>query len=405
MSQLVHRTAHASASERFAIVLAIAPLQRGRFPPLCASDRHPTHLARGVFEIAPVGLDHGSEGEGGSPNRSTVRHYQKLLARPGFRAIVQAILDAVDKQADPEGTLAAIERLGRDTVNSQDEVISDASADLTLVLGCVEAFRERPTAATWECLWSLAWHSGLLKHGLPKAAIEAAKADRQFQSKFLEVAAEVAEHAIANPYRRVAARERSRGKQFREAWDSRPRLDNLWSGIDRHGIILPTDDDGVLGVVAELDLKTFMDLLVPRGDPYAIDATLLTASGYWSFARWQALVEKIRKCSPLVPIAELGEVAAYRCAPVHTGRVPVDATDSAVHRSAALTYRRSTDSGRPVPGSGGVARIPYGPGRCTRSDRSGATLEPMPPCLSAVAAFRAPRRPGSASASFLHVPA
>jgi len=212
-------------------------------------------------------------------------------SEPGFRAVVQALLDAVDTLADPEGTLAALEQLGLDTVDPQDEVVSKASGELTLILGCVETFRERPTAATWEYLWSLAWHSASLKHGLPRAAIEAAKADRQFLSKFLEVATEVIEHAIANPHRRVAARERGRSKQYREAWDSRPLLGKLWSGIDRHGIILPTDDDGVFGVIAELDLKTFMDLLVRRGDPYAIDATLLTASGYWSFERWQALVE------------------------------------------------------------------------------------------------------------------
>ena len=107
-----------------------------------------------------------------------------------------------------------------------------------------------------------------------------------------------------------------------------------------------------------------------------------------------------QKCPPFVPIAELGEVAGHglpMCPGPHrpcAGRRyrfggPSVGRSEPVGAAPIRSPRRSTDSGRPVPGSGGAARIGYGPGRCTIRTDPGAILEPMPPCLSAVALFRA----------------
>ena len=182
-------------------------------------------------------------------------------------------------------------QLDRSLLYFGDDALSSAADDLTSVSACIEVLRQQPTAATWEYLWALAWHSGALAHDLPRAVVAAAVADAQFKSQFLDVAGKVVEHAVANPHHRAAAGERSRAKQLHEDWKKAPQLSKLWWGVDRYSRGLVGDDDGVFGIVANLDLEMLMRLLVILDDPYAIDAALLAAGVRWSFARWQALVK------------------------------------------------------------------------------------------------------------------
>jgi hypothetical protein len=211
--------------------------------------------------------------------------------RPDFRAVVAKILEDAKAQSDAKVTLATLQSLAHVAAGSEGDALSSAADDLTLVLACIEALRQQPTAGTWEYLWSLAWHSGALTHDLPRAVVAAAVADAQFKSQFLDVAVKVVEHAVANPHHRAAARERSRAKQLREDWKKAPQLSKLWWGVDHYSRGPLGDHDGVFGIVANLDLEMLMHLLVILDDPHAIDAALLAAGVRWSFARWQALVK------------------------------------------------------------------------------------------------------------------
>jgi hypothetical protein len=106
-------------------------------------------------------------------------------------------------------------------------------------------------------------------------------------------------------------------------------------------------------------------------------------------------------------------VTAFRCAPVHIrpcagrhrfggpsvgssepiGVAPITVASFPAPAACPGLHPPWSRSGAapiavgPFPTPGGVPRI--GPGRCTVRTDPGATLEPMPPCLSAVALFRA----------------
>ena len=140
-------------------------------------------------------------------------------------------------------------------------------------------------------LWSLAWHSAPLEHGLPLAVVAAAVADPAFQLQFVSLATGVVKNAVADPGRRAIPRERSQAKQLRDDWRTNSNLTKLWWGhMEQSFFPFFGDDDGVLGIVAALDLAAFTELLGLFDSPYPIAGALWAASVNRSFSRWQALV-------------------------------------------------------------------------------------------------------------------
>ena len=167
---------------------------------------------------------------------------------------------------------------------------SRRAGDTPLILACVEALRQVPTASMWEYLWSLAWHSALLEHGLPDAVVAAASVDASFKAQFLAIASEIVKVVACTPGRRAISRDRSRAQQLRDDWKENPSLSSLWWGhMERDPFIFGRDDDRVLGIVADLDINVFVRLLEAFDNPYPV-AAALTASRAWSFNRWQTLL-------------------------------------------------------------------------------------------------------------------
>jgi hypothetical protein len=212
-------------------------------------------------------------------------------SQPTFDVLVEAILKAYDVRSGPESALSHLRELVRSLVGQDAGEASAESFDTRLVQACIEALRRVPTADTWEFLWSLAWHSASLKHGIRSAVVAAAAGDPSFKSSFLSIASDVVKNAANNPGRRAIPRERAHAKRLREDWREKPTLTRLWwSHFERDASVLFRDDDGVLSIVADLDLIAFVELLSLFDNPYPVVAALDAARARWSFSRWQALV-------------------------------------------------------------------------------------------------------------------
>lgn len=231
---------------------------------------------------------------------------------PGLRTVTEAILEAQNERSEPKGTVAVLIELANAAVRAGDGEHLGAQEDALLILACVEALKQVPTASMWEYLWSLAWHSASLEHGLPQAVVAAASVDASFKSQFLSVASDVVKNASSAPGRRAISRDRSRAQQLRDGWKKSPSLSSLWWGhIEHDPFIFGRDDDRVLGMVADLDLDAFFRMLESFDNPYPIAAALNGARARWSFSRWQALLsgapvafddERRWNGSPIVPL-------------------------------------------------------------------------------------------------------
>jgi hypothetical protein len=231
---------------------------------------------------------------------------------PGFRIVTNAILRAYESRADPKATMLELIELAKSAVSSADGEHFDAPEDAPLISACVEALRQVPTATMWEYLWSLARHSASLEHGVPRAVVAVASADASFKAQFLGIASEVVKNAVINPGRRATSSERNRAQQLREEWKKKPSLSSLWWGlIERNPFLFGRDDDGVLAMVADLDIDLFVRLLEAFDNPYPIAAALDDARVRWSFNRWQDLLsvapvafddERRWNGSPIVPL-------------------------------------------------------------------------------------------------------
>ena len=194
-------------------------------------------------------------------------------------------------QFPPDRAIKQLETLARDIDSSALADPSDLS-NAILVSACLEAIVGRPSAEVWEYLAGLAWHSALLEHELPPAVIERASQDASFKDAFLGFAGKVIDKAIASPGRRAFTKEKGLPAQLRTNWLERPQLSTIWWGhSDRHALSVGRDDNGILRIVAGIDLSAFVQLLTRYDYPEPVLAALMFAGGRWSFETWRKLVE------------------------------------------------------------------------------------------------------------------
>ena len=205
-----------------------------------------------------------------------------------FQALVEAVTEALRLRSDPQDTIAHLSDWPNLFASEEEESIDPEG--VVLAFACVKVLRTNPNAATWSYFWSLAWHSSILMDSLPMVVTTIAKEDLSFRSEFLEVAAAVVKEAAKNPGRRAIPRERELFPQLQVDWNENSSLLKIWWGLLEGRSLQFRDDDGILRIVADIDLKAFMNLLSAFNDfPYPISAALEAAQANWSFSRWQDL--------------------------------------------------------------------------------------------------------------------
>ena len=210
-----------------------------------------------------------------------------LMQGKKFQTLVEAVTEACRLRSDPQDAITYLSDWLPSPKEEEDSLDFDSA---TLAFACVESLRKIPTAATWSYLWSLVWHSATLMDSLPMAVTTVAKDDPLFRSKFLEIATEVIKAAAANPGRRAIPRERELFPQLQADWNENSSLLKIWWGLLEGRSLQFRDDDGILRIVANIDLEAFMNLLSAFNDyPYPISAALEAAQAGWSFSRWRAL--------------------------------------------------------------------------------------------------------------------
>lgn len=204
-----------------------------------------------------------------------------------FTTLVQDIVEAFNKKADAKTKLTDLS-VGidkPDTFGDYDETVRQ----IVLALAGVAALRKMPTREMWEYLWSLAWHSAPLETFLPQAVIAAATEDA-FRDKFFAVAYGVVKEAAKSPGRRAIQREKEVGGNQREHWQRHPQLSALWRGHFEHSFhAVGRDDDGVLSIVAEIDVAEFVRLLALYDYPDPVAHALVWCGAQWRFERWRAV--------------------------------------------------------------------------------------------------------------------
>ena len=210
-----------------------------------------------------------------------------LMQGKKFQTLVEAVTEACRLRSDPQDAITYLSDWLPSPKEEEDSLDFDSA---TLAFACVESLRKIPTAATWSYLWSLVWHSATLMDSLPMAVTTVAKDDPLFRSKFLEIATEVIKAAAANPGRRAIPRERELFPQLQADWNENSSLLKIWWGLLEGRSLQFRDDDGILRIVANIDLEAFMNLLSTFNDyPYPISAALEAAQAGWSFSRWRAI--------------------------------------------------------------------------------------------------------------------
>jgi hypothetical protein len=213
--------------------------------------------------------------------------FQEIEGTTTFASMVRHVVDAFNKKTDPKSVVAEL-------TTSIDEPEGFGDYDefvrqVVLANASVAAFREIPTRAMWEYLWSLAWHSASLANILPEAIV-AATAESEFRKQFLVVAREVVMEASKNSGRRAAEYEKDIGPNLRDDWKKHPQLSNLWRGnFDRSFRAVGRDDDGILSIIAEIDVSEFVQLLACYDYPDPVAHALTWCGAQWQFERWRAV--------------------------------------------------------------------------------------------------------------------
>lgn len=205
-------------------------------------------------------------------------------------AAVEALVSAYWARTDPELALSQLD----EALTLHFEAAPDAARpdphDGLMALACLEALRQLPTADTWGYLWSLTGHSRSLETTLPEAIINAAGRSPAFKSEFLTIASEVVKQAAADPGRREMVHNRDFAAQSFSRWNDDRRLSYVWREPDLTNHIPLGDDDGVLEIVAQIDLPAFVNLLEAFDSPYPVGAALQTAGVRVSLRLWKDIM-------------------------------------------------------------------------------------------------------------------
>ena len=207
-----------------------------------------------------------------------------------FKAVVDGVNSAFGERADPDAALLTLTDLANSAAIAGGGV-NDTSGENLLALACAEALRATTSADMWEHVRALRWHSGALEQHLGISVAAIAQADPLFKERFLAVAKDVVEIAATSPGRRAIAREQATARQSHDDWIKNPSLTALWQLTIQHGAqSVDRDDDGILSIVADIDIGAFVELARIFKTPYAVYSALFRSGASWSFERWQGML-------------------------------------------------------------------------------------------------------------------
>jgi hypothetical protein len=217
---------------------------------------------------------------------AAILHSPAVKSGAEFRELVQALLDACCAASAPEESLVKLLELSKRVPYGVDERNSGA----LLAFACLEVLRQLPSAETWSYFRSLSWYDASLGNALHHTAVVLALEDASFRSLLLDVAAKVIDGAVRNPGKWSFTRERDLFPNLRQRWkESGGTLISVWWGLREMRAIEFRADEGIFGIVAELDTKVFFELLSKFDNPYPLLSALDAAGAAWSFSKWQKL--------------------------------------------------------------------------------------------------------------------
>lgn len=213
---------------------------------------------------------------------------EEIRATPGFDRLVGTVEHAYQTTAPPQTTLDELVSAAEAAFGDHDEAVRH----IALAEACAFMLRGTPSRAVWEYLSSLEYHSSLLEMWLPQVVVAAAFDDQGFRAAFLVLAADIVKVAVENPGRRALPREKDVGAAFRQDWEERPFLSRLWFAqhLDRALFSIGRDDDGVLSIVAEIDLTAFMALLALYDHPTPVALALSFSPAMQTYDGWRRAV-------------------------------------------------------------------------------------------------------------------
>ncbi len=207
---------------------------------------------------------------------------------PGYDRLVGTVMHAYQTAVPPQEALAELASVVEAAFGDHDEAVRQ----IALAEACAAVLRGAPSRAVWEYLSGLEYHSSLLEMWLPQVVIAAALDDQEFRAAFLLLAADIVKAAVDNPGRRAFQREKDIAAAFRQDWEERPLLSRLWvpQHLDRALFSIGRDDDGVLLIVAEIDLTAFLALLALYDHPTPVALALSFSPVMRTYDGWHCAV-------------------------------------------------------------------------------------------------------------------
>ena len=207
---------------------------------------------------------------------------------PGFSGMAERLKAALNSNKPAK---AIIEDFDGDDAADARQFQGLDRGGWPLAVAALSLFRKQPAADTWSALWRLGYYSVAFEQDFDQLVRFVAKNDATFREIFLRVAGDVVGQAQGAPGRRVNPRERNGYAALLEAWRAAPSLLEIWWGLRGSSYYLSAgDDDGVLAIVAELDVSLFMQHVATFDQPYSIQHALNAAGASRSMACWQRMV-------------------------------------------------------------------------------------------------------------------
>lgn len=223
----------------------------------------------------------------GSTDGLTAELIAAIEADPEFIVAADRLGDAVAANAPAKTIITDFATEQAEGQHAPDLV----GGDWRLAVAALSYYRKKPTAETWSALWRLGYHSVAFEQTFAELVTFIAKSDEAFRECILRVAGDVVAEALRTPGRGVNARERGRYIAMLDAWRAEPNLQDIWWGLRGSDHFLDAgDDDGVLAILADLDMARFMQHVAAFDQPYSVQHALLAAGASRSMSRWRDML-------------------------------------------------------------------------------------------------------------------
>lgn len=228
------------------------------------------------------------EANDASSGELTAEFVAAIEGDPGSSGMAERLKVALDANKPAKAIIEDFD--GADATDAQ-QFENPFRGGWPLAVAALSHFRKHPTAETWSALWRLGYYSAAFEQDFDQLVRFVAKNDATFRELFLRVASDVLGQAQGAPGRRVSPREREGYAALLGAWTAAPSLLEIWWGLRGSNHYLSAgDDDGVLAIVAELDISLFIRHIATFDQPYSIQHALNAAGASRSMACWQQMV-------------------------------------------------------------------------------------------------------------------